>query len=674
LTQNAPLVPSSRLAPLRAVSIAAALAFVADAAIVAARGMSSPAAYLAFCAAVTAACALAAGGVVSAAGAGIALALALWAGLNGALAPAHEQHQLLLGVGFALAAWGALAIRGRDASVLGAASGTALALVGALIFWPRVVQVIHSDAPAGLPGAILLVVAFAAMLAVHSLYARLRRRLPRLPSDALLAAGLLLLAPVVMWAGRSVLWAARAPESSPPAAAATNADPDLPTVLVLILDTVRADHLSVYGYERDTTPSLRALVARRGDSVVYPFAFAPASWTLPSHASLFTGVISSTHGVHSANVTTLAGAVNCDASNLAEQRALAEVLGERGYRTGAVFANPQLTVCRGLDRGFDLYHMPDSPRPLYLLGEGIRVRAVPWLFASALKPHPSAEQVNEGILSFLDGCAGAPCFVVANYMEAHAPYAPAPPHAGLFSDGAGGSGPQRLRWAESAGDVALVQALYDEEIHALDHALGALFDALDERGLLDRAWIFVTSDHGEAFGEHGTLSHGHSAYNEEVRIPLIVSPPRGVSLAGRDGAVSLIDVTATIAAVAGAPRLGAGRDLRQSAGPDAPVQIEIYESVHDRNEPQEPGRAKTKPSRAVVIGREKLVEIGQRRELYHLGDDPGERQDRSAHDGARVEALARELPPMHTGEAVPQETAPLSPEMRQRLKALGYID
>src|SRR5262249_39768461 len=152
--------------------------------------------------------------------------------------------------------------------------------------------------------------------------------------------------------------------------------------------------------------------------------------------------------------------------------------------------------------------------------------------------------------------------------------------------------------------------------HYLDARLALLFVELEVSGSMDRTWLFVTADHGEAFREHETSSHGSSIYNEQVRIPLIVKPPRGVWLSPTRDAVCLLDVTTTIAAIAGRGGFGAGHDLRQAPIPGRSVGIEFRGGF--RTSIAEYGTTADDPARAVVIGRLKLLERGGSYELYDL--------------------------------------------------------
>ena len=269
-----------------------------------------------------------------------------------------------------------------------------------------------------------------------------------------------------------------------------------------------------------------------------------------------------------------------------------------------------------------------------------------------LKPYPDAQRISDEILRFLDTCGPAPCFILANYMEAHWPFAAAPPYQGVFNKD-GWPGDQTAR--------------YDEELMALDAEIGALLRTLEDRGVLDRAWVAITADHGEEFWEHGRYMHGTSVYNTQVRVPLILHPPAGASVEEHTGAVSLLDVTATLSAAAGAPPLGNGRDLRQPVSA-APVGIEWYGQPSAPPDTRETGRA-------VVVGQEKLIERNGQREFYELARDPHEERNTARARRDHVDGMRAQLPPLRV---MPQGLASgkeeLSVDEVERLRALGYAD
>ncbi len=446
----------------------------------------------------------------------------------------------------------------------------------------------------------------------------------------------------------------------------------LPSILLVVLDTTRADHLSLYGYERDTSPRLFEWVSSHPDSLVFGRAFSNSNWTVPSHASLLTGLMPSDHGAH----------FDPEHGSSAPQTfalrsstpTLAELLREQHYRTALITANPYLLWTRGLRRGFDLAHQPPPPQALTVLGEQLRRLLLPGVFPESLNRHPIAQSVSREVLRQLEGCNdGLPCFIVANYLEPHALYIPAPPQRGIFHPWSWREPIVQPRLATGAERLERLEARYDEEIVSLDDEIGHLLERLDESGALAHTWVIVTSDHGEAFGEHGVTEHSTSIYNEEVRIPLIVLPPSAIEVE-TDHPVSLIDVAHTIARLGGVEISGSGRDLLASSDVPATVQIEFF---------GDPGKAAffgdlaAEPARAIVFGDYKLIEHAGRFELYDLGTDPEERIDLSSSRRGLVDQLSRLLPPLRAAPALheqpPREPPSLPRDQLDLLRSLGYV-
>ena len=202
---------------------------------------------------------------------------------------------------------------------------------------------------------------------------------------------------------------------------------------MLVLDTVRADHLTSYGYRRDTTPNLRRFLSEHPEAMQYDLAFSPASWTIPAHASLLTGVMPSAHRARSGEGKNILGSATERLAVVAGET-LAEVLHGAGYCTTAVVANAYLLRVEGLQRGFEAFFQPHPTRPLRLIGNALRRRFFPGPFAGSIKPYPSADAINRHVARMHRECGSRPSFVLANYMEAHSPYLAPRPHAGLFVD------------------------------------------------------------------------------------------------------------------------------------------------------------------------------------------------------------------------------------------------
>ena len=296
----------------------------------------------------------------------------------------------------------------------------AAAVCGAFRVWPRLSEVV--DLPSNdITEAALEVLVFAACAGAAVGWSAIRhRRARRLPRESALALATLAMVTLAVTAADTYRGARPSvlPNTALPGAAR-------PSILVLLLDTVGANRLSIYGHSRPTTPALKRFLDSSERAVLYPLAFSTASWTAPAHTSLFTGRLASD-----------AYAEHDGASGLAAHPwpMLSQILRDQGYRTAAVVANPMLTHHTGLLDGFDVVV---RWRPLHLLeltpGELLRAHWMPQLGIRATKPTPPAETVNRAVLDLVGRCAGGPCFVYANYMDAHQPYTPAPPYAGKWA-------------------------------------------------------------------------------------------------------------------------------------------------------------------------------------------------------------------------------------------------
>ncbi|NOT31263.1 MAG: sulfatase [Planctomycetes bacterium] len=445
------------------------------------------------------------------------------------------------------------------------------------------------------------------------------------------------------------------------------ADAKKPSVFVLVLDTVRADHLPAYGYARETMPELGRMLATRANARVYPRAYANGTWTVPSHASLFTAQLPNVHGAHFA----LDGSVRVGFGLAPSLPTLAEQLQRGGYATLAGYANHWLRSVQGMGRGFDRYLRAPDLDELPFVGEALRQRFLPGLLWGAAKGCARARDVNATLLSMIEPWSAGPnpLFVFANYVDAHGPYAPPAPFRGRFAPSDVRERSEHLALSQSSERHAELMARYDEELLYLDSQLGELFRALDGLGLLRSSWLFITADHGEAFGEHGVLEHGTTVFDEVTRIPLIVFPPEGVVLPSTSAPVSLVDVAATAAAIGGVELPGAGRDLRAlEASGLHPTVLEFY---GDPVKAATLGELAKRPARAVVLGRHKLIAYSDALHLYDVEADPGEHVDLARALPHLVEHLKSFLPAFGEPTFRSDREAPL-PEALDALRGLGY--
>ena len=315
-----------------------------------------------------------------------------------------------------------------------------------------------------------------------------------------------------------------------------------PNLLIVILDTQRAASTSLYGSERPTTPELDRW-AERG--VVFDLAISPASWTLPSHATLFTGR-------HNFELGT-------DYFVPLDDRypTLAEVLGAHGYRTGGFvanldFGNPDF----GLARGFAHYEAQPRSWTMALASSwltrqwGYRLRALWDDHRYAVRRR--SPSISRAFWSWLDEDPERPFFAFLNYFDAHDPYLPPAPFDTLFAprgaqywaQGSGGAHDEASSYAPEV--IEELRATYESAIAYQDRHIGELMDRLDARGILNETVVVVTSDHGEEFGEHGRMLHGDDLYMPQIHVPLVLWLPDGPSGVRIAAAVGLRDIAATV--------------------------------------------------------------------------------------------------------------------------------
>jgi arylsulfatase A-like enzyme len=331
-----------------------------------------------------------------------------------------------------------------------------------------------------------------------------------------------------------------------------------PSVLLIILDTVRAASLSVYGYSRPTTPFLEAF-SREGAR--FEKAYSVSSWTLPSHASMLTG-----HWPHE---------VSADWNTPLDRRypTLAEYFTNAGYATGAFVSNYVYTMPEsGLDRGFIRYEaFRVTPAEVVASSSIARWLAdLHWVRRAVgsqdVLNRKLTANVREDFLRWMGGLGGRPFFAMLNIFDAHEPYLPPVPYDTLFGDGRISFHPKTIftqrsvalsedtRKTLSAAEQERQQNAYDGALRYIDTQLGLLIEELRRRGVLNEIVVVITSDHGEGFGEGGEFMHGNLFSDLTTHVPLLVRFPRGVP-AGRliPQEISLRDLPSTLVGLAGFP-------------------------------------------------------------------------------------------------------------------------
>jgi arylsulfatase A-like enzyme len=426
-----------------------------------------------------------------------------------------------------------------------------------------------------------------------------------------------------------------------------------PNVLLITLDTVRAQSLSLYGYDRPTSPELQRW-AKKG--VTFRNALSPSSWTLPSHASLFTG-----HYCHELTAGWREPLGH-------DCRTLAEALRERGYHTAGFVGNTRfVSEETGLTRGFvhyeDYGHRPgDFVNSATLLSKPLgRPLVRMGLDYYDVPGRKSAEEVNEEFLGWLSGRGGdRPFFAFLNYLDAHDPYLPRTPFEAEFGPPLSGQDQFLMSkwWPVVKQDLgeeyvdAAVRA-YDHCIAYLDHHIGRLLDELQRRGALDNTLVIITADHGEQFGEHGCFIHANSLYRQVVHVPLVIVYPGKVP-AGTvvKEPVTLRDVPATVMDLLEADPEFPGGSLAacwrsDDAGPGpSPVICSVFPAPEDWAKPDHG----TSPlARGTLIS---LVHEGHyyirnlvddTEEVFDLHGDPEDRHDLAATpEGKEVRRQCRE--------------------------------
>lgn len=412
--------------------------------------------------------------------------------------------------------------------------------------------------------------------------------------------------------------------------------PQRPNLVLVLVDTLRADRLPAYGAARATSPNLDRLLAARG--VVVDRAYAPAPWTVPSIAALFASrwpgeILSRDPGAHRLDD---------------RLPVLAEELQRLGYATAGFFGNPVVHAGNGFTRGFDTVYTPEN-------------------FVEAMQRR-HADDLTAVVRRWLAGHPSQPFFLYAHYVDPHDPYANPDLVGGRSPFYPDYRGPITGEWVHGlflgkiplrnpAEDVRHVTALYDSEIRYFDRYLGGLMAALDARTRANTLFV-LTADHGEELYDHGGWKHGRTLYEEQLRVPLVWrwdgELPAGER---RRGPATLLDVAPTLLAAAGAapPAAWQGRDLlpRLRGGGRPPASEPLYAQhlldgpvraaavagrwkliLFDRNAAFTPGDAHQQ-----TLYDQEMARLG-RVELYDLQQDPGERRNLAASRGDLVAQLA----------------------------------
>ncbi|UCF44073.1 MAG: sulfatase-like hydrolase/transferase [Planctomycetota bacterium] len=391
-------------------------------------------------------------------------------------------------------------------------------------------------------------------------------------------------------------------------------------VILISIDTCRADYLSGYGFARKTTPNID-VVAKEG--IVFKNALAPIPLTLPAHCSMLTGTYPLYHGVHD----------NLEYALAEFNTTIAEILRTRGYSTAAVVSSFVLDEQFGTGQGFDSYNdkfvQPIGP------GDSLERRG---------------EEASRFACSYIDQHQNDPFFLFLHYFDPHNDYIPPEPFASEYADN-----------------------LYAGEIAYTDYCIAQVIDKLKSLDLYDSSLIIIVGDHGEALGDHGETYHGYYIYQSAVRVPFIIRPPKCRKPKAVDNIVSLVDVVPTILGYLGieAPAHLQGEDLSDYSADKMPskekryVYCESFDGTYYG----------CNPLLGLVGDRFKYIET-TRPELYDLTQDALEENNLVKKDEKRARFMRKQLHEMisqlisaHSADA----RIELDDQTRTRLESLGYV-
>ena len=451
---------------------------------------------------------------------------------------------------------------------------------------------------------------------------------------------------------------------------------DRPNMVVFLADTLRADRLGCYGYNKPISPSIDALAAQ---SIRYETCISQASWTKPAMGSLWTGLPADVHQAIVSSGDVPRDALVDQVHTLRPQfPTLAEMLSAAGYSTALLLSNPQIQKQYGYGGGFDHYdyrYMYDPHEQMTEAIAWLRREAVePWfLFVHEIDPHgpyiPDPEDFE-----MLFG---------ASMQELRAPLSPEDQrllalfdlwHEKYLDDPI----PQPNMYDLSRDGIDYMEKLYLAEIPRVDRQVGRLVEALEEDGLRDRTVVVVTSDHGEAFYEHGTLQHGMSLHHEELHVPLTISGP-GITPGVEQRNVAFSDLYFTLLGLAGAPAQPnpwhgplPGIPGQTPPGADRVIHAMTNRFLRERDEWQY----------AMYHKHMKVIETKDGRVVFDRDYDPGEHTNVLDTEWADAPP-AREVLARYDAERAalaaaaeeygPEEWTDLPDEERERLEAMGYV-
>jgi arylsulfatase A-like enzyme len=452
-----------------------------------------------------------------------------------------------------------------------------------------------------------------------------------------------------------------------------------PNVILITLDTTRADHLGCYGHNVPTSPFLDSL-ARNGFR--FENAYTNSTWTLPAHASLFTGLMPRVHG---------AGYGNFVLSD--KVRTLAEILTEKGYATAAFTGGPFLASGFNLDQGFAYYneHVDSHSKLQQLVLFRLLAKPLGGRSLWGSDGQRKAEEINAEVFPYLYWLRDRrPFFLFINYFDPHEPYDPPQKVRQLLNIRTHITGHIRNYPLNKQNGLAChkdgtpltpeefqgLKTLYDGEIRYLDDRLSELWQQFRKCRLLDNTMVIILSDHGETIGEHGFLDHGHNLYQEQVRIPLIIQLPNRKPATVKENA-QIIDLFPTVLEYAGIGDPGKIQGhslmplLNGTAAASGPVHAELDIDPHPRF------KAFRRAQEMILHDTDKYIASSDRDNmLFDLQSDPSESTNILSTRPEQATALREALELYFRGlakiEGGPGRT--IDNETREKLKALGYVE
>ena len=473
--------------------------------------------------------------------------------------------------------------------------------------------------------------------------------------------------------------------------------PHTPNIIILLLDTARAQSFSGYGYARPTSPHIDALAA---ESVVYEQAIAPGCWSLPSQVSLLTGMFPAQHGAHELHLSYAHG-----------YPLLPEVLREAGYHTLGISPNSWMSDEFGVTHGFERYLKLWQYRPAAPAPPGQTSGVGTWLdrklqrrYWRHIFPHRNrASYVNRHLRALVTRTP-EPFFLYAIYWDMHLPYAAResyaarwlPPGVTLSQARQVNRDPLQYLTGQmpmTEEDFAMLQACYDGALASLDAEIGALVAWLRQRGMLDRTLLIITSDHGENIGDHGLMSHAYSLHDTLIHVPLIVRYPERFPPGQRvTQQVQLTDLFPTMLDVLGldvprvrqelqgvsllAPTPGTPEERLAYAEMLAPHPSVAALNRRTGSPEHTPRPAIDRALRCLRTPATKVIWASDgNHALYDLRLDPHETTNLYAQKPQLATEYLDLLEVWHPPVGAPPlpPAPPMDPDMRQRLRDLGYL-